>query len=169
MGQIIAFPAIPVPYPDLAAELGGADCVLLLSIRRWVEDYRAGADPIPRLCEALANTGAGDAAFVIDALMTVVARTGRRPVAINCPLCPHVSFDEKQLLHAASLTQASDGKLAEKALRTALLSAEGAAFAVGELEGLANLFAKARLFFARRTSPPSDDGRDAWSPPTALH
>jgi hypothetical protein len=169
MGQIIAFPVHPVPYPDLAADLGRADCVLLLAIRWWVEDYRAGADPIPRLREALTNAGAHDAAFLIDALMTVVARTGRRPVAINCPRCPHISVDEKQLLHAASLTQASDGKLAEKALRTALLSAEGAAFAVGELEGLADLFTRARLFFARRTSPPSDDSREAWSPPAALH
>src|SRR5277367_2306989 len=109
MGQIIAFPVHPVPYPDLAADLGRADCVLLLAIRWWVEDYRASADPIPRLREALTNAGAHDAAFLIDALMTVVARTGRRPVAINCPRCPHIFADEKQLLHAASLTQASDG------------------------------------------------------------
>jgi hypothetical protein len=168
MGQIVAFPIFPTPYPDLAAELGRADSLLLLAMRWWVEDGRMGADPIPRLRAALTHAGADDSVFLIDALMAVVARTGRRPVTVNCPRCPHVSADEKHLLHAASLTQAAHGKLAEKALRTALLSAEGAAFAVGELEGLGDLFAKVRLFFARRTVP-DDNSREPWSPPAALH
>ncbi len=63
--------------------------------------------------------------------------------------------------------------MAEKVLRTGLLSAEGAAVAVDALEVLGELFAKARLFFARRTSPVSesemDDAREAWLPPAVLH
>jgi hypothetical protein len=170
MGQIIQFPTQPTPYPNLATELSTADCVLLLAMRWWVEDYRAGVDPVPRLQAALENADAVDAAFSIDSLMSIVARTGRRAIAVNCPRCPNLSGDEKQLLHAASLTQASNGGLAEKTLRTALLSAEGAAFAVGALEGLGDLFGKARLFFARLASPGltfDADDREAWAP--SLH
>ena len=136
-------------------------------MRWWVEDYKAGADPVPRLQSALENAGTLDAALSIDSLMSIVARTGRRPIAMHCPRCPHLSGDEKQLLHAASLTQASNGPLAEKTLRTALLSAEGAAFAIGALEGLGTLFGKARLFFARLAPPGlglDDDDTEAWDP-----
>jgi hypothetical protein len=170
MGQVIAFPVHPASYPDLVADLGTADCVLLIAIRWWVEAYRADDDPIPRLCQGLETAGAHDAAFSIDGLMAVVARTGRRPVDVRCPRCTNLSHDEKQLLHAASLAQACDSPLAEQVLRTTLLSAEGAAFAIGSLEGLGELFARARLFFTRCASPVPDaeaeDGRESWSPPS---
>jgi hypothetical protein len=185
MGQIIAFPVQPTPYPDHTEDLGTADCVLLLAIRWWVEDYRASTDPMPRLRSALQDAGAHDAAFPIDGLMTTIARVARRPVDIHCPRCPHVSDAEKQLLHAASLVQACNAPLAEKALRTALLSAEGAEFALAALEGLGTLFAQARLFFTRRAAPALeldssleadspllsdiDDMREAWTPPPVLH
>jgi hypothetical protein len=139
-------------------------------MRWWVEDYRAGVDPVPRLQASLENADAVEAAYSIDSLMSIVARTGRRSIAVNCPRCPNLSGDEKQLLHAASLTQACNGAVAEKTLCTALLSAEGAAFAVGALEGLGDLFGKARLFVARLASPGltlDDDDREAWAP--ALH
>jgi hypothetical protein len=176
VGQVIAFPIQPTSYPDLAADLDTADCVLLIAVRWWVEAYRIGADPIPRLCEGLEAAGAHDAAFSIDGLMTDVSRVARRPVDVRCSRCPNVSDDEKHLLHAASLAQACDSALAEKVLRTTLLSAEGAAFAVRSLDGLGELFAEARLFLSRRTSPAldteadpeADDGRESWSPP-AIH
>ena len=171
MGQIIAFPTAPA-VPHLAANLGTADCILLLAIRWWAADFRLGIDPIPRLRDALTHARACNAAILIDAFMSVVARTVRRPATINGPRCPQLSADEQQLLYAASLTQDDQGKLAEKALRTALLSAEGAAFAVGELEALGALFSQVCLFFGRRTSPaanPDNDSRTAWSPPAAWH
>jgi hypothetical protein len=173
MGQIISFPTQPTPYPDQMEDLGTADGVLLLAIRWWVEDYRANADPIPRLQTTLHNAGAHDAAFPIDSLMTAVARGARRTVDVHCPLCPNLSDDEKHLLHAASLVQANNAPLAEKALQTALLSADGAGFAVESLEDLTELFTKARLFFSRRVPPAplpdANDTREAWSPPAALH
>ena len=85
--------------------------------------------------------GTCDAAFTVDALMAIIARTGRQPIDIHCPRCPHVSGDERLLLHAASLTQAGHSHLAEKALCTALLSAQGAEFALSPLQGLGKLFA----------------------------
>jgi hypothetical protein len=99
--------------------------------------------------------------------------------------CPHLSLDEKNLLRAASLAQADEGHVAEKVLRTTLLSAQGAEFAIGPLEGLGTLFAQARLFLTRRRLAPQDqepgedqepsgdqgprDDRVAWMPPRSLH
>jgi hypothetical protein len=173
MGQVIAFPVQPTPYPDLAAELDRAECILLIAIRSWVECYRTGDDPIPRLCQGLEIAGAPDASFSVDGLMTVVARVVTRPVDINCPRCPNLSLDEKHLLRAASLAQSGERELAEKVLRTTLLSAQGADFAIAPLEGLGELFAQAKLFLTQRRLPIGDqepnDDRESWSPSGSLH
>ncbi|HEY4174417.1 MAG TPA: hypothetical protein VGM42_15405 [Rhodopila sp.] len=171
MGQIVAFPVPPTPYPDLAADLDTAECVLLVAIRSWVECHREDEDPIPRLCMGLESAGAPDAAFSIDKLMTVVGRTIARQIEVHCPRCPDLSVDEKNLLLAASLAQAGDRRLAEKVLRTALLSGQAADFAIGPLESLGELFAEAKLFLTRRRLPAAAprDEREAWSPPRALH
>jgi hypothetical protein len=83
-----------------------------------------------------------------------------------------LSDDEKHLLLAVSLTQAGDSDMAENVLRTTLLSAQGAELALGPLEGLSALFAKARLLLSRRRFPSddqiTDDSREARLPP-ALH
>jgi hypothetical protein len=150
MGQIIQLFVSPSGYPDISAALDPAECVLLIAIRWWVADFRQGNDPLPRLCQAMDTAGAHDAAFSVDQLMAVFIRSARRPIAIHCPQCRGLSADEKHLLHAASLVQAGESRLAERALRTALLSAQGAEFALGPLQGLGELFAQARLFFRRR-------------------
>lgn len=190
MGQVIAFPALASPYPDRAADLDRAECVLLVAVRSWVASYRIGEDPLPCLFPGLETAGAHDAAFSIDRLMEVVARSVTRPAEIHCPGCPQLSSDEKNLLHAASLAQAEESLLARRTLRTTLLSAQGAEFAIGPLEGLAELFTQARLFLSRRrlqaglgpqaghephagqepaTGDGSPDARQSWSPPHTLH
>jgi hypothetical protein len=115
-----------------------------------------GDDPIPRLRQELVAVGADDAAFSIDGLMAILARAARRPIDIHHPSCPKVSEDEKQLLYVASLVQSGGSGLAEKTLRMTLLSAEGAAFAIGPLEGLAELFKRAGLLLTRRARPARD-------------
>ncbi len=173
MGQIIAFPVPPSAYPDLTADLDPAESVLLLAIRWWVESYRSGDDPVPRLCRGLEAAGLADAAFPIDGLMMVLARTVTRPVAIHCPKCPQVSPDETHLLRAVGLAQADEGLLAEKVLRTTLLSAQGAEFALGPLEGVGELFARARLLLSARRLPADEqaagDARNPGSPPRWLN
>lgn len=174
MGQIITFPAPPTPYPDRAADLATAECVLLIAMRWWVASYRLGEDPMPRLCQGLETAGVPDSAFSVDALMAVIARAGTHPIDVRCPRCPNVSFDEKCLLQAASLTQAGDSHLAEQVLRVTLLSAQGAEFAIGPLEGAAELFSQVRLILKRRRSPidgleTDDDSRQSWSPTRTLH
>ena len=149
MGQVIPLPLPPAAHLDTAAALGPAECTLLIGIRWWVADFRQHDDPLPRLCQAMGTAGAHDAAFSVDQLMAVFIRAARRPMAIHCPRCPSLSEDEKHWLRAASLVQAGETKLAERALRTALLSAHGAEFALGPLQGVGELFAEARLFFRR--------------------
>jgi hypothetical protein len=153
MGQVIDFPVLPASYPDLSADLDTAECVLLIAVRWWVESYRNGDDAIPRLWQGLESAGVPDAALSIDGLMRVVATTVTRPIDIHCPRCPHVSLDEKHLLRAASLAQADEQLLAARVLRTTLLSAQGAEFAIVPLTGLGELFAQARLFLCRRRLP----------------
>lgn len=157
MGQVIRLPAPPPAYPDQSAKLDPAECVLLIGLRWWVADRLEGTDPLPRLCQALDAAGAHDVAFSVDRLMSVVARSATRPVVVHCPRCPGLSNDERHLLHAASLVQAGNAQRAEKALRTALLSAQGAEFALGPLQGIGELFAAARLLFRRRSPPPAGD------------
>jgi hypothetical protein len=157
MGQVVHLPARPPAYPDRSADLEPGECVLLIALRWWVTDHRCDVDPLPRLCQDLETAGAQDAAFSVDRLMAVVARSVCRPIAIHNPRCPLVSGDEKWLLHAASLAQAGNRRRAERALRTALLSAQGAASALGSLEDLGELFTAARLVFRRRSPPASGD------------
>ena len=156
MGLIIRLPLPPTAYPNSAADLDRAECVLLLAVRWWVADFREREDPLPRLLEAMGTAGAHDAAFSVDRLMTALIRFGRKPVTIHCPRCPDLSGDEKHILSAASLVQTGDSQIAEPALRTALLSAPGAEFALGPLQGLGELFTGARLFLRRRILPPAD-------------
>lgn len=153
MGQIFYLPVRPPRYPDRAADMDTAECVLLVALRWWVADRKAGNDPLPRLCEGLAKAGASDVAFSVDRLMEAVARNARQPVAIHCPRCPMLSDDEKHLLHAASLAQIGDRVLAERSLSMTLVTDQGAECAVCFLEELGELFAEAGLFLQRRSPP----------------
>lgn len=164
MGQILRLPLPPAHYPRTTSALAPAESVFLLGLRWWVADFRQGTDPLPRLCQAMDTAGAHDAAFSVDRLMGVIARTARRQIDVHCPRCPHLSDDEKTLLYAASTVQAGDNALADRVLRTTLLSASGAEFALGPLEGLCELFAEVKLFFARRRSPAMPELPEAWSP-----
>jgi hypothetical protein len=168
MGQVIQFRIRPL-IPNHAAALDPAEHVLLVGIRCWVHAYRGNEDPMPRLCQALEAAGSCDAALSIDALMAVIVRTDQRPVAIHGPSCPHLSDDERCLLHAASLVD--DGCLAEAALRTAFLSSQGAKSALACLQGLCERFAEAGLFFRQRRLPvahqPSNTSIEPWLPSTS--
>ena len=172
MAQIIQLPTIPpAVYPDASVELDTAECVMLIAMRWWVSAFRQNEDPLPRLTRGLQAAGASDAAFSIDAVMSIVARSTRRALTVHPPRCPQLATDEKHLLHAAALAQRGDSALAERALRTALLSAHGAEFAQGPLEGLGRLFARARLFFRRRLPPAAaaPGGPEAWPPALFSH
>ncbi len=171
MGRVIHLPDIQPALPDAVAALDPAEATLVRAIRSWVADHLGGNDPLPHLLRSLDAAGAHDAAFSIDRLMGILARTARRVIAIHCPRCPQLSADEKRLLHAAGLAQVGESELAERVLRRALLSAQGAEVALGPLEGLGRLFAEARLFFRQRRPPNMDvaspDVPEVWTPETS--
>jgi hypothetical protein len=152
MAQIIPFASTPANDPTRTTLLDAAERAFLSALRWWASAFRRGEDPVPHLCQQLHAVGVRDAAFSVDALMAIIARTVRQPIAIHCPHCPHLSSDETQLLHAACLAQAGESALGERVLRTTLLSAPGAEFALGPLAGLGELFARASLLFSRRRS-----------------
>jgi hypothetical protein len=169
MGQIIRLPVSPAGYPDTAAALGPAENVLLAAIRWWVEACRGADDPMPRLQQDMARANALEAASSVDALMTIVARTAQQPLDIRCPRCPGLAIDEKHVLHAAWAAQDRRLYQADRLLRTALLLGEGAAFALGPLEGIRVIFARAGLVFPQRTPGAGDlwptGAVQAWTPP----
>jgi len=169
MGQVIRLPVLAwtVPFPEVSTELDLAEHTFLSGIRWWVADHRRGDDPLPRLCRTLDTSNVHDAAFSVDQLMFIIARSAHRQVTIHCPRCPALSDDEKHLLNAASLAQAGRSDLAERTLRTALLTAQGAEFALGPLEGLGELFAEAQLLLRRRRPPMADHRFESWSPPAS--
>jgi len=146
-------PDLAPGLPAATDALDAAESVLLISVRWWVADRVQGNDPLVRLRRALAAAGAPDAAYSVDGLMGVLARSTRRRIAIGCPRCPRLSDDERYLLHAAGLAQAGETGRAEETLRTSLLSAQGASFAMRPLEGLGELLMGAGLVFPHRAPP----------------
>ena len=94
--------------------------------------------------------GAPEVAHAIDALMTIAARTARHVLEFHGPRCDCLSLDETHMLQAASLVQAGDTARAERVLRTALLTAQGAEMALVPLQGIGRLFSVARLLLRRR-------------------
>jgi len=173
MGRILPFPRRFLPkYPEAASALDPAECLLLAALRWWLAAIRQAKDPLVWLRQTMAAAGAPDAAHSVDQLMRVVARTARRQVEIGCPCCLGLSRDERRLLHAASLAQAGETARAEEVLRAGMLSAVGAEFALGPLEGLGELLASAGFIFPRRSVPEDLDlfGGDleAWAPPIPM-
>jgi len=167
MGQVIPLAVTPHDYPATAAALDAAERVLLVAIRWWVAAFRRADDPLPQLCADMAAAGVDDAALSVDGLMSVLARTARRTIDIHCPRCPGLSEDEQRLLQVASLAQAGDVERAERVLRAALLTAQGAELALVPIEGLGHVFAMAGLFFRRRRPPQDRCDIESWAPPAS--
>jgi hypothetical protein len=166
--EIIQFPGLDIGCPTSVAELGAAGCVLLIAMRWWVEGYRHGENALPRLYQGLEIAGAPAAVGPIQSMMDSIAQTVQRPLQIHAPSCPCLSSDERQLLDAAQLAQQGHEALAERALRTALLSAQGAEIAITKLSDIGALFAAARLYFNRRRGARNGEmpmTHESWVPP----
>lgn len=127
------------------SELGKPDALLLLALRWWVEERLAGRSALPRLREAMGRVDAADAAYSVDALMEIILRAARRPVATHMPRCGAVSGDERALLRAAALVQGGWTEEARELLAGDMLAPAGARFALGPLAGLGQVFTSAGL------------------------
>lgn len=156
MGQVVSFNATPSAYPPPTASLDSAESAVLITIRWLAAAFRGGEAPMPHLFQRVETTGTHGAAFSVNVLIGVIARTARHLLEIHCTRCPHLSDDEKHTLHAERLAQAGKNAMAACALRTALLTAQGAEFALGPLKGLGELFTEAKLFFHRQRSVAED-------------
>jgi hypothetical protein len=169
MGHVLPFARSLPEFPTTAAALDAAEGIFLVALRWWLADTRQGNDPLPRLRRLMMHAGVPDVAHSVDYLMRVVARTARWQVDVRCAYCPSLSYDERRLLRAAALTQAGEIERAKAALRSSMLSALGAEFALGPLEGLGALLRDAGLVFPRRAPgfgrDPVDGGVKAWTPP----
>jgi hypothetical protein len=167
VGQVIQFQQSVDPYPERRSGLDDQEAVLLIGLRWWAEDTSRQRDPLPRLRRGMGIAGLLESALPIDAFMIIAGRSTYRAIEVHEPGCDCLSQDEKYLLHAASLVQAGHNALAERALRTALLTAQGADMALGPLTVIGQLFSSDRLFFRCRAVP--FDGAGALSPEAKPH
>jgi len=149
MGHIIHLPLSSAAIPNTVAALGAAERLMLMALRTWCADTRLSRDPLPHLLKTMARTNAPEAAFAVDHLMAVTTRTAAATVTIHPPHQDELAPEETSLLNAADLAQAGQAQLAERALRTTLLSAQDAACALVPLQVLGEAFAEASLFFHR--------------------
>jgi hypothetical protein len=151
MGQVIHLSVPWAAYPATTEALDAAERILLLGVRWWVADYRQSVDPLPRLCGAMRSAGPREAAFSVDRLMAVIARTALRPVASTARAALTLSRDETSVLYAASLVQAGERRRSEAAHRAALAPRGGVrTWAIGRV---GELFTQAGLLFRRRQVP----------------
>jgi hypothetical protein len=169
MSLVIRLSAHSVIYADDVARLDPAERVLPIARRWWVADRHRGDDRLPRLYQALNVAGVRDGGLPADQLIRVVVPSARRLIDIGCSPCSHLFDDEKQVLNATSLRQTGKSDVTQRALRTALLSAHGAEFALGPLE----LFARAKRFLCRHAQPQMNQKRviavEPWLPPSTVH
>lgn len=164
MGMVFPLPLSPAAYPEATAFLEPPEQLVVRSLRLWVADRRWGADPWPALAELFDPAGVVDAGWSVDAWLSIAARTALRPIGIGCLRCQRLSADEAWCLYAAAAAQRGATETTEAALRV-LLSGPGAAFAVGPVAGLAELFATAGLPLRRRLAPRPE----AWQADRVLH
>ncbi|MCK8785171.1 hypothetical protein M0638_12330 [Roseomonas sp. NAR14] len=149
------FPLAPPPpdYPSATACLDPAERLLLHAIRLWVAARQREAEPVSLVREAFEAAGLRQgAAAALDGWLQIVRRTALRPLNVGCPRCTMVTEDETWMLAAAAASQRGAAPAALRALRRCM-SRPGADFAIGPVDGLAELFAEAGLPFRWRRLP----------------
>lgn len=90
------------------AALDNGRKLLLWGIRVWVAALRNDWPPVQTretLMEGFALAYALDAIDPLEGMMSILAGSSSRQVAVNCPRCPGVTEDEQLLLDLVSLCQ----------------------------------------------------------------
>ncbi|MBX6744446.1 MAG: hypothetical protein IRY87_20640 [Acetobacteraceae bacterium] len=92
------------PWSDAEVDdLPAAERLLLDGMRLWAAAADADQPPLPALRPPFAAEDASAAIAPLDALLRGIAAAG--PLALCCPLCPHVAEEEALLLLSCALTQ----------------------------------------------------------------
>lgn len=121
----------------------------------------AGRDPASRAALALAGL-AGDAA-VLEVLLQILRRHGRRPFRLARPLAAFVTADERDLLDMLALAQLP-GSVRGPGRLWPLLDPQGTRLAARVLTTLGAALAAAGLFLPQPALP---DVEPTWMPPLA--
>lgn len=145
-----------------------AERLLLWGARAWVAGARQRLDVAPAIATEFDTHGAGDAAPLIDALMSVVACGATRCVTIDCLCQSRISPDERRLIQAAALHQSGRGFEACFLLRE-LLTPPATRDAGTILERIGVRFATASLSFMWLPNATARHGLSARAPIAALH
>jgi hypothetical protein len=162
VGQAIRFPAIVLPYPAWRANRERAEHILLIALHWWAASHSDGADPVPRLRE-VPDAADAHAQLFERRLMPVVVYPARRPVAVLPPRSLRLPRGKTCPLHAACLAQAREVQLTDRALRTTLLSIQGADSVFVPSEDVGTFFKEVWLYLRRwRPSGRADATPSAW-------
>lgn len=92
------------PWSNVQADdLPAAERLLLDGMRLWAVAAEDGQPPLPALRLPFTAEDAAAAVVPLDALLRGISAAG--PLALGCPLCPHVTEEEALLLLSCALTQ----------------------------------------------------------------
>lgn len=97
-------PYTGIPPARATSDLGFVEQITLWSIRAWIAGFRSGEEMQAIMHQALDMMDAADALPYVDAAMTVLSVSVKRPMDAGCPKCRHVTPDEGRLLLALALT-----------------------------------------------------------------
>jgi hypothetical protein len=130
--------------PVLVAQLPAPDRLVLWAIRAWVIGLKQRIDVAETIREAFGRHGVPEAAYLIEALMSVVACGASRTLTVESVCHKTLGDDERILLAAAALHQEGSGFEARFLLRT-MLSARASSGAAEILDRFGVLLAGAGL------------------------
>jgi hypothetical protein len=134
--------------PSLVSQLPLPDRLLIWAVRAWVIGLKRRIDSAEPIRAAFGKYGIPEAVYLIEALMSVLARGASRPLAVECVCHDTISDDERCLLAAAALHQGRQGFEARFLLRT-MLSPTASSGAAEILDRLGALLADAGLSLYR--------------------
>lgn len=97
-------PYTGIPPARFTRDLGFVEQITLWSIRAWIAGFRSGEEMQGVMHQALDMMDAADALAYVDAAMTILSVSVKRPMDVGCPKCRHVTPDEGRLLLALALT-----------------------------------------------------------------
>lgn len=130
-------------------ELKTSENIALWTIRTWVWSVAHQKQTGTLFKNGLEKAGCPDAASPLTALLHIVGETATRKLEIHKSNCPHLSDDEKRLLHTLAAQQTGHTLEAFDVLVT-LLPGAAVRLALVQAESVSASFALAGLLFPER-------------------
>lgn len=174
MRLLLPLPEV-APTPASVADLGSAERLVVLAVRRWVLGWRTNSAVHWSWVwnEFARELGAGpgrEALAAFAAMMKAVQGCGCRPLRVCHPCCPCVGADETRLMTFVAACQQGAARQARD-LAEGMVRAEAAGELLAAGAGLGRLMTRQRLRLPRRAVTPSG-GEDQAMPvprPVVVH